>query len=136
MGVTYTLGFSLQVFRMRIAGQKGCMSRIFEWFLDGNAPFFLTLSAIFNFLFAAVPIASLAWYTVPVQNEPLLNDLRFDHPALILILIRNDYLFLAGILVCGVIVTAEIVYCLKTNVSTFKVCFRRFFENVLILIFN
>lgn len=123
LGVTYTIGFSLQCYRMKVAGQQNCLTRIFEWFLQGNnTTLFLRMSIFVNFSFSLIPIISLAYYTVPLEDEPLLSNLRIEHPQTLLVLIRQNYVFLAGVFVCGLIVTLEISYCLKTNWSTFRVC--------------
>jgi hypothetical protein len=110
---------------MKIAGQEGRLGRLFEWFLRGeNTTLFLRLSVLFNFAFAAIPIGSMAWFRVSIENEPLLVTIRTEHPEIILISIRHDYVFLGSVFICALMVSAEILYCLKTNWSTFTVCFQ------------
>jgi hypothetical protein len=122
LGVTYTLGFSLQCFRMKITGQKNCMGRLFEWFImEGNTSIFLRFSAFFNFTFVLVPVVSLYWFTVPYEKEPQLEQLAKQQPAMILTVIRENVVFMACLLICALLISAEIIYCLKTNWSTYKV---------------
>jgi hypothetical protein len=108
---------------MKLTAQHTCSSRIFEWFLEGqNTAIFLRLSVIFNFVFSAFPVASLAWFTMPIESQPLLTKIRTQHPEVILTSIRDNYVFLICVLACVIIVTVEIVCCLKINRSTLKVC--------------
>lgn len=89
--------------------------------MGNNATTFLRFFAFFNFSFVLVPIASLYWFTVPFEKELQLQELSKQHPSMILILIRENVVFLACVLLCATLISAEIAYCLKTNWSTFKV---------------
>jgi hypothetical protein len=108
---------------MKIAARKTNQNRLFEWFLrDQNTALFLRISAVLNFGFAAIPVASLAWFTIPVEEVPLLEEIRAKHPEMILMVIRENCVFLISVLVCCIIISLEIFYCLKTNWSILKVC--------------